>query len=91
MVNDLTYDKGVECAFVIEARSSVDDRNFRLVTSLSEKDFREHRMIFSPEAGEKTFDNITPEQLKQMRQQCMQRALGNFEIRMIEDEDSDDE
>jgi hypothetical protein len=58
MVNDLTYDKGVECAFVIEARSSVDDRNFRLVTSLSEKDFREHRMIFSPEAGEKTFNNI---------------------------------
>jgi DNA-binding FadR family transcriptional regulator len=81
----LTNNDGVECAFVIEARSSSDDRNFRLVTSLSEKDFREHRMIFSPEAGEKTFNNITSEQIKQMRQQCMQRSLGNFEITMIEE------
>ena len=91
MVNDLTSDNGVDCAFVIEARSTVDDRNFRLVTTLSEKDFRLHKYQFAPEAGETTFDNITPEQIKKMRQQCMQRALGNFEITMIEDFNEDEE
>ena len=85
MVNDLTSDNGVDCAFVIEARSSMNDRNFRLVTTLSEKDFREHKYQFAPEAGEKTFDNITPEQITKMRQQCMQRALGNFDIATIEE------
>lgn len=84
MVNDLTSDNGVDCAFVIEARSTEDDRNFRLVTSLSDKDFRVHKYQFAPEAGEPFFNNISPEQIKKMRQQCMQRALGNFEITMIE-------
>jgi hypothetical protein len=73
-------DSGVHCAFVIEARSNVDDRNFRLVTTLGEQDFREHQYILSPVPGKETFDEPEMDQLWEMRNQCLQRSLGNFKI-----------
>jgi hypothetical protein len=81
MHNNFNYKESkVHCAFVIEARSNVDDRNFRLVTTLGEQDFREHPYIFSPDVGKETFDYLTRPQLIEMRKQCLQRTLGNFKI-----------
>jgi hypothetical protein len=73
-------DSGMHCAFVIEARSNNDDRSFRLVTTLSEQDFREHPYIMSPDSGKPTFDDIPIKEAREMRKRCLQRALGNFKI-----------
>ena len=81
MLNDFTENVGrINCAFVIEARSNVGDRNFRLVTTLSEQDFREHRYQPIPYPGKRSFENLSRKQKREMRRQCLERALGNFEI-----------
>ena len=83
MVNDLTKSEGgIQCAFAIEARATADDPSFKLVATLSQQEFRE-KLGFSTEAGKTTFEGLTEEQIKMLRQKCLERALGNFEITVI--------
>jgi hypothetical protein len=86
MLNNFTSEDAIDCAFVIEARSIDNQRNFRLVSTLSEKDFRIGKFGFKPIKGKTTFDfeGTTMEKYKdmiKMRNQCFERALGNFEIK----------
>ena len=78
MVNDLSREDDIECAFAIEARATTNDPSFRLVATLSEQEFRAGRYGFSPKEGETTF-NISHKEKNELRKKCLQRALGNFE------------
>jgi hypothetical protein len=77
MVNSLSSEFGIECAFAIEARAKADDPSFRLVATLSEDDFR-YKYGPRAEPGKKTF-NISYKEEVELRKKCLQRALGNFE------------
>lgn len=78
MVNSLSSEFGIECAFAIEARATADDPSFRLVAALSEDDFR-YKYGPSAEPGKKTF-NISYKEEVELRKKCLQRALGNIEV-----------
>ena len=78
MVNSLSSEFGIECAFAIEARATADDPSFRLVATLSEDDFR-HKYGPRAEPGKKTF-NISYKEEVELRKKCLQRALGNIEV-----------
>jgi hypothetical protein len=78
MVNALSSEFGIECAFAIEARSTVDDPSFRLVATLSEDDFR-YKYGPRAEPGKKTF-NISYKEEVELRKKCLERALGNVEV-----------
>lgn len=90
MVNEFAYDEDaddngeggidVDCGFVIEARANPGDRDFRLVATLSGRDFGASPYRPSPGPGKPTFEPRTPEQTQHLRQQCLQRAIGNFYI-----------
>jgi hypothetical protein len=79
MVNDLSRDSNIECAFAIEARSTVDDPSFRLVATLSEQEIRAGRYGPSAEEGDDTF-NIPYKEKNELRKKCLERALGNVEV-----------
>lgn len=78
MLNSLSSDFGIECAFAIEARSTVDDPSFRLVATLSENEFR-YKYGPRAEPGKKTF-NVSYEEEVELRKKCLERALGNVEV-----------
>jgi len=78
MLNSLSSEFGIECAFAIEARSTVDDPSFRLVATLSEDEFR-YKYGPRAEPGKKTF-NVSYEEEVELRKKCLERALGNVEV-----------
>ena len=78
MVNSLSSEFGIECAFAIEARATADDPSFRLVAALSEDDFR-YKYGPRAEPGKKTF-NISYKEEVELRKKCLERALGNVKV-----------
>jgi len=76
----ITKNEMTHCAFVILVRSTVDGRTFHAIAPLSQQ---EMTIDFWPDEGVKNLD-ASPEQLQEMRERCMERAVGNIDIDMYD-------